>query len=164
MEQTNEQQRSPQIMWNTIILHLIFVLRHPPRHSPSVAAPSTTSSSSSRAALPPHPAISKWHCSGEFSMFLHSRSCSVAPPRALTWIYVAWASRHFTRSCRRRVTPYLSDEKTIFEVLGSVCRPAPTPLRISLRPSPVRLLDVRRRSVTCRRRAILRRSRLRSNV
>ena len=84
----------------------------PPRLSSSVCrlhAPSMTFSFSSRATLPPHPVISKRHCSGTSSTSSRSRLCSVAPPRVLTRTYVAWAWRVFTRSYRRRVTPYLSD-------------------------------------------------------
>jgi len=51
---------------------------------------------------------------------------------------------------------YLLDGKLFSRCLAVFAGPRlPTPLRISFRPSLVRLADVRRRSSTCRRRAIL---------
>ena len=94
--------RSPDVAWDTITSHLIFVLRHPavpPRRSPSVCrlrAPSIAFSSSSHATSALHPAISKRQYSRysrAFSTYSRSRSCSLAPPRAPTWTYVAWVSK-----------------------------------------------------------------------
>ena len=121
----------------------------PPYRSPSVCrphAPSVRFSSPSCATLPPHQ-----RCSGGFSTSSRSRDLP-APRRALTWTYVAWPWRLSTWSFRRRVTPYLSDRKLSSDVLGPRL---PTPLRISFRVSPGRFADVRHRSGTCGRRAIL---------
>jgi len=90
-------------------------------------------------------------CSGGFLTSSRSRLCP-APRRALTWTYVTWPWRLSTKSFRRRVSPYLSDRKLSSDVLGLRL---PTPLRISFPLSPGRFADVRRRSGTYGRRAIL---------
>ena len=145
--------QSPDVAWDTITSHLISVVRHPAVPQPIRLQPTRTLGDILVAMLPrltpPHR-----RCSSAFSTSSRSRLC-LAPRRVLTWTYVAWPWRPYTRSFRRRVLPYLSDStlSSDSDVLGPRL---PTPLRISFRLSPGRLADARRRSGTYGRRAILR--------
>ncbi len=149
--------RSLDVAWKTITSHLIFVLRHPaPPQLICLQAACTLDDILVIILrhLTTEPAISKPQCSAVFSTSSRSRLSSVAPPRAPTWTDVAWAWRLLTRSYRRWVTPYMSDGKLSSRFSAAFAGPRlPTPLRISFRPSQVRLVDVLRRSSTCRRKA-----------
>src|SRR5712691_5479412 len=137
--------------------HLIFVLRHPA--PPQLIRMQVACTLDDILViilwhLTTEPVISKPQCSAVFLMSSRSRLCSVAPPRVPTWTYVAWAWRLLTRSCRCRVTPYMSDGKLSSRCLAAFAGPhLLTPLRISFRPSPVCPVDVLRRSGTCRRKS-----------
>src|SRR5712691_6699213 len=121
--------RSLDVAWKTITSHLIFVLRHPaPPQLICLQAACTLDDILVIILrhLTTEPAISKPQCSAVFSTSSRSRLCSVAPPRAPTWTYVAWAWRQLTRSYRRWVHTVHVGWEIIFEVLGSVCRATPS--------------------------------------
>jgi len=149
-------RRSLDVAWKTITSHLIFVLRHPaPPQLIRLQAACTLDDILViiLRRLTTEPAISKPQCSAVFSTSSRSRfKVMLSGTTSSTNMDLCRLGLETPHQIRRRATPYMLDGKLSSRCLAAfACSRLPTPLHISFRPSPVRLVDVRRRSGTCRR-------------